>query len=144
MIRNKKFILVAHCIINQNSVVMPLARAKGVFKFVDDIVKSGVGIIQLPCPEFKHLGLNRPGMSKQEYDSEEYRVLCKKLFEPVMSDIREYLSHGYEFCGIVGINESPTCSISGERGIFMEEIFNVLKNEGIQVKHFEVPLDYEE
>lgn len=144
MFRDKKFIIVSHCVINQNSVVMTLARAKGSFEFVKKIIDEGIGIVQLPCPEFKYLGLKREGMTKEQYNTLEYRELCKNLFIPILDDVREYLNNGYEFMGILGINESPTCSITGERGIFMEEIFKALENEGINPKIYEVPCDYEE
>lgn len=140
--RSKKLILVSHCILNQNSVVEPLARAKGAFSFVKDLVESGVGIIQLPCPEFSYLGITRKPMEKWEYDTPEYRKLCKSLFTPILEELLVYLENGYEFCGIIGINQSPTCSISGSRGILMEEAFDLLASKGIAPKYLEVPEDY--
>lgn len=144
MIRSKKFILISHCIINQNSVVMPLARSKGAFKVVNKLIESGMGILQLPCPEFKYLGIKRNPMTKQEYDTKEYRELCRNLCVPILDDIREYINNGYEFCGVVGINESPTCSISGDRGIFMEEIIIILEKEGVDIKTYEIDSNYNE
>lgn len=143
-IRSKKLIMVSHCILNQNSVVEPLARARGGFSFVKEIIESGVGIIQLPCPEFRYLGITRKPMEKSEYNTPEYRELCRKLFEPVLEDLLIYLENGYEFTGIIGINQSPTCSISGNRGIFMEEIFDLLSSKGIEPNYFEVPENYED
>lgn len=139
MNRGKRLVLTSHCILNQNSVVSPLARAKGPFYIVNMLVEKGIGIIQLPCPEFKYLGLGRKPMSKEEYDVPEYRELCKKLFQPFIEDLREYLKNGYEILGIIGVKESPTCSISGNRGIFMEEIFKALKEEDIKLNYFEIP-----
>jgi predicted secreted protein len=143
-IRSKKLVMVSHCILNQNSVVEPLARAKGSFVFVKDLIDSGVGIIQLPCPEFRYLGITRKPMNKSEYNTPEYRKLCRELFEPVLKDLLIYLANGYEFTGIIGINQSPTCSISGNRGIFMEEIFDLLSSRGIEPNYFEVPENYED
>jgi predicted secreted protein len=141
-IRSKKIVLVSHCILNQNSVVEPLARSKGAFSFIKNLIDSGVGIIQLPCPEFRLLGIKRKPMGKNDYDSLEYRELCRKLFLPTLEDLLIYLENGYEFCGIIGINQSPTCSITGNRGIFMEEIFSLMSSKGIETKCFEVPEDY--
>lgn len=140
--RSKKVVLISHCIINQNSVVEPLARAKGAFGFTKELIDSGIGIIQLPCPEFRYLGITRKPMSKTDYDTLEYRELCRKLFEPILEDLLVYLDNGYEFCGIIGINQSPTCSITGNRGIFMEEIFKMLALKGISPNFLEVPEDY--
>ena len=83
-------------------------------------------------------------MEKSEYDSSEYRELCKRLFEPILEDLLVYLDNDYRFLGIIGINHSPTCSISGNRGIFMEEVFDLLSSKGIRPNYFEVPEDYED
>lgn len=142
--RSKKLVLVSHCILNQNSVVEPLDRAKGAFSFVKELIDSGIGIIQLPCPEFRHLGITRKPMEKWEYNTAEYRLLCRKLFLPILEDLFIYLKNGYEFCGIIGINQSPTCSITGNRGILMEEVFDMLKAQEIEPKYLEVPEDYDD
>lgn len=144
MERKKKLILVSHCVINQNCVVYPLARAKGPFSFVDTLIKNDIGIYQLPCPEFKFLGLKRPPKTKEEYDSKEFRDLCKSLTSSVISDIREYINNEFEIIGIIGINQSPSCSISGERGIFMEELFDALKNHNINLPYIEVSEEYKD
>jgi predicted secreted protein len=142
--RSKKIMLVSHCILNQNSVVEPLARARGAFGFAKELIDSGIGIIQLPCPEFRYLGITRKPMSKAEYDTPEYRSLCRRLFEPILEDLLVYLDNGYEFCGIIGINQSPTCSITGKRGILMEEVLTLLASKGISPNYLEVPEDYDD
>lgn len=144
MLRSKRLIIMSHCVLNQNSVVCPLARAKGSFKFVKQLIDEGVGIIQLPCPEFKFLGTTRKPMDKDEYDTPEYRSLCRSLLIPVVEDMEVYLKDGYEIREIIGINESPTCSISGKRGIFMEELFSELGRRNIELDFTEVAADYEE
>ncbi|KPU45716.1 hypothetical protein OXPF_09490 [Oxobacter pfennigii] len=142
MLRKKEVVLVSHCVLNQNSVVYPMARAEGTFKFINFLMERGIGIIQLPCPELRYLGVNRKPMYKEEYDTEEYRKLCVQLFIPILDDIIMYSENGYSVIGIIGINESPTCSISGKRGIFMEVIIGMLKKQAINLKFYEVPPDY--
>lgn len=44
--------------------------------------------------------------------------------------------------GIIGINHSPTCSISGKRGILMEEILKLLDRKEISIPYIEVPGEY--
>lgn len=144
MLRNKKLVLLSHCILNQNSVVLPLARAKGGFPITKFLLDQGIGIIQLPCPEFKFLGPQRKPMNKEEYDSLEYRTFCRVLFTPILEDIKKYLKQDYSLVGILGIKESPTCSITGIRGIFMEEVFVMLSHEGIDINYFDIPSDYAE
>jgi predicted secreted protein len=144
LLRDKKLILLSHCILNQNSVVLPLARSKGGFQISKLILDEGLGIIQLPCPEFKFLGPARKPMDKEEYDRPSYRTLCRDLFAPILEDIKKYLAKDYSLAGIIGINESPTCSITGKRGIFMEEIFTMLNEQAISINYFEIPADYSE
>ncbi|MGL5869012.1 CD3072 family TudS-related putative desulfidase [Clostridium chrysemydis] len=144
MKRKKELVIVSHCILNQNSVVLPLARSRGAFPFAKEIIDSGVGIIQLKCPEFNFLGLSRKGMTKEEYDTKEYRKLCKGIAKDLLTEVLMYINHGYKIKGIIGINESPTCSITGNRGILMEEIFNLFSENNIELKFLEVSTSYEE
>jgi predicted secreted protein len=144
MLRSKEIILISHCVLNQNSVVYPLARAKGALGFARFLMDRGIGIVQLPCPEMRHLGITRKPMEKEEYDTVEYRKLCLDLSRPIADDISTYLHNGYTIHGIIGINESPTCSITGKRGIFMEELIRLLKDKDICLRYFEVPADYDD
>lgn len=142
MKRGKKLVLISHCIINQNSVVFPLGRAFGAFKFVSLLLEEGIGIIQLPCPELKHLGIRREPMDKASYDTPEYRALCSSLTIPIVAELKQYIENGYNLCGLIGIGQSPTCSINNERGIFMEELFNTLIHEELIINYIDVPEDY--
>ncbi len=145
MKRGKKIIFVSHCILNQNTVVEPLARAKGSYvKILKEVIDQGIGIHQLPCPEFIHLGLQRKPMEKQEYDTPQYRSLCKELSQNVLQTIQEYLKNGYKILGVIGIENSPTCDIGKKRGIFMEELFDLLKKSNIQLNMLDVPEEYED
>ena len=66
------------------------------------------------------------------------------LFTPILDDIKKYLAQDYSLIGILGINESPTCSITGNRGIFMEEIVAMLSEQSISINYFDIPVDYTE
>lgn len=143
MDRSKRVILLAHCILNQNTVVFPLARAKGAYKeIVDTIMEAGIGIHQLSCPEYKYLGLSRKPMNKEEYDVPDFRRVCNDIAADTTNVIKEYLSNNYEIIGIIGINQSPSCSIYGEQGILMEELLKSLKTEEITIKTMDVSVDY--
>ncbi|MGL5821850.1 MAG: CD3072 family TudS-related putative desulfidase [Sarcina sp.] len=142
MKRSKELVIVSHCVLNQNSVVEGLARAKGGFKIVEELLSDGMGIIQLPCPELKLLGSKRKGQSKNEYDTKEYRALCGILFLPILDDLKAYRENGYKIKKIIGINQSPSCSITGERGIFMEEIFKLLEKNNFDLEYEEIAENY--
>lgn len=137
--RSKKLLLVSHCVLNQNSVVCGWERAAGAFQFVKEIIESGAGIIQLPCPEMEYAGCGRPPRNYEEYNTAPYRELCRRLAGSVTGQMKEYLKHGYQYCGIIGIQNSPTCSISGRRGVFMEELLAQLSDIGLVSGYFEVP-----
>src|SRR5690554_3712578 len=108
MERSKKVIFLSHCILNQNTTVKPLARAKGAFKDVIEVIMNkDIGFHQMPCPEFRHLGLNRVPLSKEEYDTKEFRILCYNLAMDTYNIINEYLESDYEIVGILGIKDSP-------------------------------------
>ena len=81
MERSKKIILISHCLLNQNA--RPLGREKysGVVKeLLELFAESGVGVIQLPCPQLEfNEGLNRKSKSKESYDNNGFRTKCQKL-----------------------------------------------------------------
>lgn len=143
MDRSKKVIFMSHCILNQNTVVCPLARAKGGYReIIGKIMDEGIGIHQLPCPEYRYLGLKREPMSKEQYDTKNFRDLCNGIAEDFIKIMKEYLENDYEIVGLIGINNSPTCSIKGGQGILMEEILDMVKKENIYLNLIDVPGDY--
>ncbi|WP_059172593.1 CD3072 family TudS-related putative desulfidase [Bacillus sp. FJAT-27445] len=133
MPRSKRIILTSHCILNQNTVIDGEARALGAIpSAVHWIVERGYGILQLPCPEFTFLGLDRPPMTYEEYDTKEYRAHCRHILEPIISQVKEYLGNGYIIEGILGIQSSPSCDQT--RGVFMEEVHQLFFENGIEIK----------
>lgn len=143
MYRGKRLVVLAHCILNQNSVVRGWARAPGAFSDVVRVFLDGdVGIFQLPCPEFTYLGEERPPQTREEYETPEYRAHCRGLLEPVAEQLEDYVKNGYEIVGVVGIQESPSCGLLGSRGVFLEVFVDLLNARGIQVPLREVPVSY--
>ena len=143
MERSKRIIFVSHCVLNQNSVVYPLARAKGAYKdIIIELINNDIGIHQLPCPEYRYLGLKREPMSKEQYDNEDFRKINNEIARDAVTVIKEYLSNSYEILGLIGINESPTCSINGNKGILMEELTDMLDKANIRLNYIDVPTDY--
>lgn len=142
---SKKIIVVSHCVLNQNAVVHGLERAGGGFPLVHEILKEGIGIIQLPCPEFLYLGGTRPSMNKNEYENMAgYAEHCQKILEPIFLQLKEYQQNGYTYLGVLGIQESPSCSLSFPRGILMEKYMEEMERKGWSMAYFEVPVFYEE
>lgn len=123
MKRNKKMLLVSHCLLNQNAVVKPLARAEGAFNdLVRIILEENIAIYQMPCPENDFLGLARLPMSYEDYQMEAYTTLCSHLANRVAEEVQRYIDDAVEIVGMLSIGESPTCSQGGQRGHFMEAL----------------------
>lgn len=113
MNRSKKILIVCHCILNVNSKIEPLAKTQGVFtQAIDEAVKNGVGLFQLPCPELGYLGMNRFGMTKEQYDNSNFRKYCLEILEYPLAAIANFVKAGYEIVGIVGMDGSPNCGIN--------------------------------
>jgi predicted secreted protein len=135
MQRKKQILLVSHCILNQNTVIENEARAEGaVLSATAWATKQGFGIVQLPCPEFTFLGLNRPPMTYDEYNTPEYRKHCREILTLVLNQSKEYLMHGYELAGVLGIQSSPSCDPNRGRGVFIEELNDLFAENGIALK----------
>ena len=160
MKRGKTIYIVCHCLLNSNAKIYPLADIKGVY--VDDLghlFDEGAGLIQLPCPETCYLGMNRWGMTREQYANNAFRDFCKKILLPTMLQISAYVQAGYHIEGIAGMDGSPNCGINqtcvgyrgGEvcpefaldqcsnlqlipgKGVFMEIFEELLREEGIAV-----------
>lgn len=132
MQRSKRIILISHCIINQNTVIPKEARALGAIpSAIEWFAKEGLGIMQLPCPEFTFLGLSRPPMTYEQYDTVEYRQHIQEILAPFVKQLEEYKHNGYDIVGMLGIQSSPSCDPT--RGVFTEELERVLSDVNIQL-----------
>lgn len=132
MKRGQRLVLVSHCVLNQNVVVRPLARARGALAAAAEAaISSGCGIVQLPCPETAHGGLTRPPMTRDEYDCPEYRALCSDLADRVIAELRPLLADGCRIVGAIVIDGSPSCSVSKPRGVWMRELLGRPELQGV-------------
>jgi predicted secreted protein len=152
--RSKKVVLVAHCVFNQNAKIDRCAHYPGMAReIVDALMNAGIGIVQMPCPELLHLGLDRqvdPGAAvtvesedtrvAQRMNEEPARALCREIAAGFVYQIREYKKNGFEVLGVIGINGSPTCGVEtnwadGEEqnapGVFIRALSAALEEAGI-------------
>jgi len=158
MHRKKRIVVLAHCLLNVNTKVSGLALYEGVHKeIVYPYIEAGTGIIQLPCPETSFIGLQRWGMSKNQYDYINYRNHCRKILTPMVEQLKEYHRNGYEIEAIVGVDGSPSCGVnfhsagytggmineahkqknllheSSGQGVFMEELSVLLEHHKLRI-----------
>lgn len=145
--RSKKVVFLAHCAINQN------ARHENCADFpahmdelLDWLQANGIGIVQLPCPEFMALGLGR---DRDEPPQETIRAALElpegqrrleRLTEPVIFMLQEYRWQGLQVLGILGKNGSPSCGVETTSkggsfgpgaGVFVEALKAALEKHGI-------------
>lgn len=165
----KKIVFVSHCLLNTASKVVlfnqqEIAAEEALrIRFLNRAIENGVQIIQLPCPEFTLYGADRWGHVSNQFDNVFFRKHCRKLLEPIIEQLKEYLAKDqrFEVLGIVGIDGSPSCGVdyscsgqwfgsfegrsdinetletaalSAGRGIYMDELVKMLDEEDLKIK----------
>ncbi len=127
--RSRKIVVLAHCLLNQNSKVFGIAIAPGAIpEIVEFLLKHEIGILQMPCPEMMYWGIRRWGMVREQYNVPFFREFCKRIAKEIVFQISDYVKNGYKVLAIVGADGSPVCGVNwtneeiGSRwGGFLEE-----------------------
>jgi predicted secreted protein len=127
--RSKKVIFVSHCILNSNTRYLGGAFYSGINnEIVSELIKSGYGIIQLPCPEqvvwggvlkrfiWIPIGSNgKPINSLFKLFFPLFILYTKwrysRLASTIVSQIKDYIDSGFEVIGLIGVDGSPTCGV---------------------------------
>ena len=111
--RNKKIILLAHCILNVNAKVHGLAvEPAGCRTIVSSLMDHGFGIIQLPCVEQSCFGINRWGQVKRQLDFPGFHAKSRALLQPVIEQVLDFQRNGYQIAAVVGLDGSPSCGVN--------------------------------
>jgi predicted secreted protein len=155
--RSKKVVFVSHCILNQNPKLDACAHYPGTIKETAEVLLGAdIGIVQMPCPEFLYLGLDRgvdygtnPSVESEDtriavcMNEEKSKCLCTNLVHDIVYQIEEYQKFGFNIVGLIGINGSPTCGVETtwygggehqEPGIFIKMLGKELKKKSINIK----------
>jgi len=133
--RSRKIVVVAHCILNQNSRVLGIAYYPGMINEIVDILrKYEVGVIQMPCPELTYTGLLRENQTKEQYNTPAFRRHCRQIASGIANQIEEYLKNGFRVLAVIGVDGSPTCGVDEtSTGILVEELQSELKERKVAV-----------
>lgn len=158
--RARRVAVLAHCHLNVNTKVVGLAEYCGSRdEVVAPLLREGVGIVQLPCPEATFLGMKRWGMTREQLDGPAYRRHCREILRPVVDTLQALAADGCAIDAVIGVDGSPSCGVTrtcagyvgGEiealfaagqtpvareaagPGIFMEELQALLGQAGLQV-----------
>lgn len=143
--RSRKVVFLAHCFMNMNARFPEGAAYSGVCApLVQTLIDAGVGIIQMPCPEFRCIGLEKEMYG--ELNPDELRACFRKMASEVVDDVEAYLRAGFQISGIIGMNPSPSCGVEVTKGketmlgtgrstdekpgsgVFIEEMVNIAKS----------------
>lgn len=144
-VRSRKVAFLAYCLLDQNARAEGIAEHLGsVSEIVETLIRNGVGMAQMPCPELLHGGFDRTPHPKSWYDNKEFRGVCRKCAEQVSELARKYVENKYQVVGIIGVEHSPSCAVevlqvkmNGERrlvkgqGVFIEELLEELGSRGL-------------
>ncbi|MDH5389541.1 MAG: hypothetical protein OEX10_00110 [Candidatus Bathyarchaeota archaeon] len=138
--RSRKIVVVAHCVLNQNSRVQGIAYYAGMINEIVDLIrKHEVGIVQMPCPELTYAGLLRPSQTKEQYDTPAFRRHCRQIASSTANQVEEYVRNGFKVLAVLGVEGSPTCGVEensfqeANLGILMEELRSELKKRKVEV-----------
>jgi predicted secreted protein len=129
--RSGKIVLVAHCILNQNSRVFGLAEKSGMInEIVRVLMRNNVGVVQMPCPELVYAGLSRAPKTREQYEDLKFRKVCRKIAEELAKQISEYVQHEIKLKVVIGVDGSPSCGVK-DSGILIEELRSALDKIGV-------------
>jgi len=112
--RSKRVIFVPHCLLNQNARLDGSARHRNVMtKALEALTAGDVGIIQMPCPELKIIGLDRRGAGPDLLIRETLEGgkadAVRAMAEELTREVKEYRRYGFSVLGVTYIEESPGC-----------------------------------
>ena len=126
-VRNRRIVLLAHCLLNQNTRYPGGAVCPGAVRgVIEPYLDAGVGLVQLPCPEQRTWGgvekrallwfIDHPRAARAAAVLSRpltalLRVRYRRIARPAVRDIADYLDGGFDITDIVGVAESPSCGV---------------------------------
>lgn len=126
--RGREVVFVSHCLLNENARYLGGAFHRGAVPEMVELLESGVGVHQMPCPERRAWGgLLKPRMLRAYglRGSALYplrgllfrlfvlhtRLRYRRLAAQVARDIEDCVRSGVRVLAIVGVGGSPSCGV---------------------------------
>ena len=147
MTEAKKAILIPRCILTRGLDWKSNASNNDLEEILRVIADSKAGIIQLPCPHQVSMIENdtesdnrsvQAGKFAESNRNNTFATMYGKMLTPVIKEIEECEKQGLHITGLVGVKNSPSCSIKSSKnatdGKFMEVLLKKLKERRIQVE----------
>jgi predicted secreted protein len=157
-----KVLVVSHCLLNKSTrwwqVGKPPERNIGLAaEIIEYALKRGLGLLQMPCPEFTFCGNPRPPRTKKEYEAlPGFKEYCGRLARIVADQIKAFITMSEKprirVVAIIGVKRSPSCAVSSAiigkdgfqrydgKGIFIEVLEKEIK-ESLNVPFLEFDFD---
>ena len=151
--RKRKVAFLTHCFLNINTrFPQGCAYAGANVPVINTLLKHDLGIIQMPCPEFLCMGLEKEQYG--EIPEADLRQCFYDIAVGVVDQIEAYTKLGYEIVGVIGMNPSPSCGVESskgkgtmlgldrdtsekeEPGVFIEEMQKLVEERDIQDLQF--------
>ena len=149
--RSRRLVAVIECALNQNARDAGAASYPAVNKALLRLcLRYDVGIVQIPCPEMRFLGLARqrpPGKSIRDVlDTPAGCQCCLMISQDLANTLLDYQNNGCRLLAILGGNpQSPGCAVhtqldasdpgclAVESGVLMRILQEELHRQGIDV-----------
>ena len=126
--RGNRVVFLSHCLLNENVRYQGGAFHSGAVPELHALIRTGVGICQMPCPEQRAWGGVRKPQMLRAYgliDTRLYRfrtvlfglfladtrLRYRLLARRVAREIEQYRDAGVAITGVVGIGASPSCGV---------------------------------
>ncbi|MEZ5381196.1 MAG: hypothetical protein R2754_05305 [Microthrixaceae bacterium] len=127
--RGRRVVFLSHCLLNENTRYAGGAfTAGGRHELVERWAASGVGIVQMPCPEQRvwggvlkrrlwlltFIGRRLPGSLRQAVVRLALgytRLRYERIAREVAHQILDYRRSGIEVVAVVGVDGSPSCGV---------------------------------
>ena len=126
--RGNRVVFLSHCLLDENVRYQGGAFHSGAVPETHALIRTGVGICQMPCPEQRAWGgVNKPQMLRAYglIDTRLYRfrtvlfglflfstrLRYRLLARRVAQEIEQYRDAGITVAGVVGIGASPSCGV---------------------------------
>jgi len=98
--------------LNQNARITTAADFPAMFETLVDFLKEeDIGIIQMPCPELRVLGLGRVSV-REGLETEEGQAHLHQIIGDLIYEIKQYQLQGFDVIGILGKQGSPACGVT--------------------------------
>jgi len=159
-----RILVLSHCILNRATRWWQKGKSirnnRGMTVQILDLLSHlGIGVIQLPCPEFTFCGNPRPPRTRNEY----FRLLgfqqhCARLADEAARYLKNLVDNAREppvrILAIVGVERSPTCGVKctpirkgldkryeEKKGIFIELLIESLGKMGLNIPTIGIDLE---